>query len=72
MKCRYIYMFSLFFLISFLCCGCSSDSEEAIKTASVIVFIVLFLGTSLFSAKLTYRMRRKNYKSDKDFNREKE
>ena len=69
MKCRYIYTITLFILVSVLCCGCSSESEGAVKIAAVIVFVVLFLGTSLISAMLTYRIKRKKYN---DNNREKE
>lgn len=72
MKCRYTYMLPLFILVSVLCCGCSSDSEGAIKLVFVIGFVVLFIGTSLISAMLTYRIKRKKYKSDNDTNREKE
>jgi len=58
--------------LSALLCGCSSGSDGVVKAAAVAAFIVLFLGTSVFTALITYRLKRKKSSSDDASPHEKE
>ena len=72
MNSKYILLYTIIFSLSALLCGCSTDSDKAVKAAAIIIFIALFLGTSLFTAMMTYRIKRKNKISESDQTHEKE
>ncbi len=46
-------------LMTVMLCSCSSESGRTSKIATTVIFIVLFLGASLCSAVLTFKLRRK-------------
>lgn len=60
-----IGLYIIITLTAVICCSCSAKNEGTSKAAATAVFIVLFIGASLCSAVLTFRlMRKKNNDSN--------
>ena len=72
MNSKYILLSSVMISLSVFLCGCSSGSDGVLKILGVIGFIVLFLGTSLCTALITFKLKRKKNNSDTASSHEKE
>ena len=71
MNSKYILLSTVMISLSVFLCGCSSGSGGVLKILGVIGFIVLFLGTSLCTALITFKLKRKKNNSDTASSKEK-
>ncbi len=59
MSIKYIFLTAVIMFAAAELCSCSSGTEGSSKAVTTIIFIVLFLGASLCSAFLTFKLKRK-------------
>lgn len=64
MNSKYILLSIVMISLSAFLCGCSSGYDGALKILAVIGFIVLFLGTSVCTALITYKHKRQKNNSE--------
>lgn len=57
MKRRLIFFSILMMIVVMSLCACSSGKEGASKALTAVLLIVLFIGTSLITAFLTYKSK---------------
>lgn len=72
MNSKYIILIAAMISAAALFCSCSSGSDGAVKVIAVAAFIVLFLGTSVCTAFITYKLKRKKNDSDTASSQKKE
>jgi len=54
-----ISLYIMMTLMTVMLCSCSAGNEGTSKAVTTVIFIALFLGASLCSAVLTFKLKRK-------------